>query len=125
MAIKTIRLSDETMTKYQEMHPQNPVLAIENQLEKFKDVSYKERVLLFEASVRKELEHLYGKPIEDAQEFVNWVKKAIVFKAGEVDVPLTDGQRKRMELEAKFSNQPLQDYIKSRVQSSLRMGLGA
>lgn len=125
MAIKTIRLADETMAKYQEMHPQNPTLALENQLEKFKEVSYKERVLVFPAEVRRELEHLVGKPIEDAKEFVEWVKKLQVFKAGEVDIPLTDGQRKRLEGEAKFYGQPLETYIRTRVQSAVRMGLGA
>jgi hypothetical protein len=75
--------------------------------------------------VRKELEHLVGKPIEDAQEFVKWVKKAVVFKAGEIDIPLTEGQRKRLEGEAKFYGQPLEGYISSRVQAAVRAGLGA
>lgn len=125
MAIKTIRISDETMAKYQEMHPQNPTLAIENQLEKFKEVSYKERVLLFDSTSRKDLEHLVGKPIEDAHEFVQWVRKLIVFKVGELEISLTDAQRKRLEGEAKFYAQPLDGYVKSRVESAIRMGLGA
>lgn len=124
MAIKTIRVSDETMAKYQEMHPQNPTLAIENQLEKFRDVSYKDRVLLFSPETRKELEHLVGRPIENDAEFVNWVKKILVFKMDGIEIALTDGQRKRLEGEAKFYSQPLDKYIRMRVQSAVQGGLG-
>ncbi len=125
MAIKTIRLDDATLLKYQEMHPQNPTLAIENQLERYKNCSYKERILIFDAETRKELEKLYGKPIEDAPDMLRWVKNCLVFKAGDVEIPLTEGQRKRLQGEALHMGANLNDYLKKRIENAIFNAIGA
>lgn len=125
MAIKTIRISDETLQKYQEMHPQNPSLAIESQLERFKDFSYKERVLLFPSKVRQELEKIVGKTVEDAEDFLGWVKKLATFKVEGVEFALSDGQRKRLEGEARFAGQPLDKFVEARLRNAIRDGIGA
>lgn len=125
MAIKTIRIPDETLQKYQDMHPQNPSLAIESQLERFKDFGYKERVLLFPSKVRQELERIVGRTIEDAEEFLGWVKKLSGFKVEGFEFTLSDGQRKRLESEAKFAGQPVEKYVEVRLRNAIRDGIGA
>lgn len=124
LAIKTIRIPDETLQKYQDMHPQNPSLALEQQLERWKDLSYKERVLVFPAEVRKELEHIVGRPIEDAQDFVKWVKKALTFKVEDFELHLTDGQKKTLEGQAKFFQQPLPEFTRTKIKVAIQKEIG-
>lgn len=120
MAIVTLRLPDETLTKYQGYNQASPAKAMEKQLEKFKEFSPNERVLLLSSMERQDLEKLVGLPFENGEALVTWAKKLLTANIEGVEVTLDEGQRKRLQSEAGFYKKDPTEWIKGRITGALR-----
>lgn len=124
MAILSITLPDETFAEYAKHCPDDPRRGIEAQLERFKGLPPGERVLFFDEKSRSELERLFQRPIEDPAKLVEWVKKLQELNVAGIEVPLTEGQAKRLASDAKFFNTTPEKLVKTRVTTALRDAIG-
>lgn len=125
MATFTLKIDDELLAKYQGHNPKMLVQKnIEAALERFQDISADQRAVIFPNEVRKELEHLYGKTIEDPKKFVEWVRNLVSIKVLGVNIPMRDGQRKRLQAEATFWRQPFESYVTAKVTRWIERELG-
>lgn len=122
--ILNITLPDELFARYADRDPKNPRKAIERALEKFVDVHPDDRLLLVPKNVRQELEKLIGKPIESWDKFLSFFKDALSIKAGEVSVPLTEGQIKRLKTQADFFKKDPLEFTTDMVKRGLFSFLG-
>lgn len=124
MAIVTLRVPDETLEKYKQMHPSNPSLAMENQLKKYQEVSYKERNVILPGEARRELEAIYGTSIESPSAFVGWVKRLVTISVEGLEFSLKAGQRKTIEGEASFWKKDFKPFAQVRIQNMIDSALG-
>lgn len=123
--IVTFPIPDELYAQYAAFNPSNPRQALQKQLERFKEVETKDRVLLVRGEALRQLEALHGVPLEDPTDLVKWVEKLAHLKIGDAMVPLREGVRKRLETEAAFYKKPTDEYIRERAVRALDEVLGA
>ncbi|MGH7274446.1 MAG: hypothetical protein ACREIQ_08330 [Nitrospiria bacterium] len=128
MALITISISDELAQKYAEMDPKKPTqMAITKQLDRFKDIDIQDRALIFTKEARKRVEAIYGKPLENVEEFATWLARLAAMKLDDYPLTLSDGQRKRLATEAQFWGQqdaPAGAYIAKRVKTIINNNIG-
>lgn len=122
--IISITLPDALYAKYSTKNPENPRKEIEKTLEKFVDIPLSDRLLLVPKEVRQELEGLIGGPIENWKKFLSFFKDAISVRAGEVNVPLTQGQTQRLAHQAAFFKRDPKDFVEETVKRGLYQFLG-
>lgn len=122
--ILTLTIPDEIYTKYSEKNPKDPKKDIEKVILKFADFPLDDRLLLVPKPVRLELEKLVGAPIEKWEKFVSLFRDALSIRAGEVNVPLTEGQVKRLKLQADFYKREPLEYTADLVKRGLFSFLG-
>ena len=120
----TLSIPDALYAAYLAHNPQNPQKGLVEQLERFRGFSPKERVLVFPSAVRQAVEKLYGQPIEDPVKFAEWLSGLVSVKVGDVEVELSEGQRKRLLGEAQFYGRETSGYVQERVGKAVRDGLG-
>lgn len=120
----TIKIPDELYVRYSERNPSSPQKEIEKTLERFADIPHSDRLLVVPKEVRQELEKLTGAPIEKWDRFLSFFKDALSVRAGGVNVPLTEGQTKRLKAQAEFFKQDPQSFIETKVKSALFSYLG-
>ena len=125
MAILTLKIDDEVLEKYKARAGDlTPQTALEATLVRFQEVDPKRRFLLFSDEEREKIEGLFGHPIETAGQFVAWVKDLLSVNVLGVDIPMRDGQRKRLAAEAKFWKTPFEDYVESKITRIVDQALG-
>lgn len=107
-----------------EYAPTNPNRIMAEQLEKFKDLSPKDKGLVLTASERGKLEGLYGGSLENGASLVAFVEKLKSVTVHETQLLLTDGQRKRLESEAYKQGKTAQGYIEWRLADIFRREFG-
>lgn len=122
--IANIRVSDETFDKYVGYDKSNPRLAMEQQLERYRDVSPKDRVLVLNAEQRKRLEKLWSAPIEDMDQFVSWIEKLHSMHIMGQPIPLTKNQINQLAQQAGFYHKAPAEYIGEKILQLLRQGVG-
>jgi hypothetical protein len=122
--ILTIAIPDSIYLKYSEKNPKDPKKDIEKVIEKFADFPLSDRLLLVPKEVRLELEKLTGAPIEKWEKFVSLFRDALSVRAGEVNVPLTEGQVKRLKSQAEFYKREYKEYVEDMVKRGLFSFLG-
>ena len=122
--ILTIALPDEVYSAYAEREKGGVNSALGKQLERFKDFSPQERVLIMPPAVRRELEGLFQGPIEDPAAFARWVRNLLSMDVGGVEVTLTPAQLKLIADEAKFFKKDPAAYAGERVRKAISDGLG-
>jgi hypothetical protein len=121
--VLTIKISDELYEKYGKLNPQNPRYAIEKTLEKYSEAGYSSKVLVVTGEPLKDLQVSVGQ-IDSAEELAEAVKRALSVRVDGIEVPLTEGQRKRLESNAKFYNQPQDEYAVSLIVRALQSAFG-
>lgn len=124
MAVVTLSIRDETQRMYVEHAPTNPNKAMAEQLEKYKELSPKDKGLVLTATERGTLEGLYGGSLENGAALVAWVEKLKSVTLEETRLRLTDGQRKRLESEAYKQGKTAASYIEWRLADIFRREFG-
>jgi hypothetical protein len=122
--ILNITLPDEIFARYADRNPSNPRKEIEKVLERFVAFDPSDRLLIVPKDVRQELEKLIGGPIEKWEKFLSIFKDALSIRAGEVLVPLTEGQVKRLKGQADFYKRDPLEYTTDMVKRGLFAFLG-
>lgn len=122
----TLSLPDALYETYKEHFPQNPHAALINQLKRFAPYSPHERVLLFTKEDRLKLERLYGDTVEPetVDKFVAWIAHLKSVAIGDIQVPISDGQLKRVEGEAKFFESDPKTLLEVKVKAGVANALG-
>lgn len=113
--ILPLKISDDIFQKYVKHNPQNPQKAMQDQLVRYADEDPGDRVTVLSQEQRRRLERLHQLPFEDGETLVKWVERLANVRIGEVNVPLTAGQIKRLEGEAKFFNQDPVVYTERKI----------
>lgn len=123
--IVTLSLKDETHEAYVKHNPTSPNKAMAATLERFAEYGHK-RALVLSDEARREIEVLYGKPVDDAEmpAFIKWLKRRASVKVGECEVALNAAQLKRAESNATFWGQSLEKWITDKVHAGLEGVLG-
>lgn len=124
MAILSIRIPDETLEEYKKMNPASPSKAIELQLERFKGLKIHDRALILSSEERQEIEKLRGMPLETVTDLIKWVRNLVTASVGGVEIALKDGQRKKLEGEAKFYHQDPKAYAEKTIRRVIDHALG-
>ncbi len=122
--ILTLSVPDEVYTKYSERNPKDPKKDIEKVIAKFAEIPLDDRLLLVPKETRLELEKLVGAPIEKWEKFVHLFRDALSIRAGEVNIPLTEGQVKRLKLQADFYKREYKEYVGDVIRRGLFSFLG-
>lgn len=122
--IISITIPDAIYAKYSERNPENPRKEIEKTLEKFSDVPVSDRLLLVPPDVRRELEKLVGGPIEKWEKFLRIFRDALSIRAGEVNVPLSEGQVKRVSDQVRFYKREPKEYLEELLKRGVNHVLG-
>src|SRR5260221_2995900 len=115
----SLKISDEVYEKYAEYDNSNPRLAMEQQLNRFKDISPKDRDLIIPSKARQALEALLGRQIETPEDLVKVVDVMVKIKVGNVEIPLTEGQMKRLLSQAAFWHQPIEKFTTDKVKAGI------
>lgn len=135
MAVITLSVPDDLMERIiKEHNSTNPNKGIVDLLRRFIDYPPTKRALLFSYEQRREIEALFGEPIDatNVDRFIAWVRTRASVNVGGVEIPLTAGQLKRAQSNATFwrstDGQPhenlTRDYIHAQVRESLASALG-
>lgn len=117
MAAPVVRIKDETWDKYVAFNPTNPNRACAEQLEKFSDIDPKDKGLVLNARQRGEVEGLAGRSLESGEQLVGYIKHLIELKVGDVNVLLTEGQKKRLYSEALKQGKTAAEYVEWRLKN--------
>lgn len=123
--IVTLSIDDKTHAQYGEMDPESPQRAMEKQLERFKSYLPTERVLLFSPEERRELERLYGRPIDEPLRFIEFIRKLVSVDIAGVPVVLNAGQVKRLVAEAEHVHRKPAELLEQKVKQMAFAVLGA
>lgn len=86
--ICSIRISDDTYKDYVAHNPNSPQKAMEGQLERFRKVGPKERILILSEALLKRLEVIRGSSFEAPTDLVEWVEGSGKINAGEISLSL-------------------------------------
>lgn len=122
--ILTIKVDDNVFTKYSERNPSSPQKEIEKVIERFVGFDPSDRLLIVPKEVRQELEKLTGTPIEKWERFLHFFRDALSIRAGEVYVPLTEGQTKRLKSQAEFFKRDPKEFTEDTIKRGLFSFLG-
>ncbi len=123
--VVTISIPDELYQVYTKFNPQNPSKAIVKQLERFQTVAPSDKAIVLGPNEQKELVGITNYALDSASQLVEAFKKAISIDVAGVNVPLTEGQRKRLEANAKFFNKSVPEFLTARVKEAVLAHLGA
>lgn len=123
--VVTITVPDEVYQSYLAHNPSNPRQAILKQLERFAAVPTGKRILVLANEDLRVLEALYGVPIENADTLVKWATALTALRIGEMEVPLREGQRKRLTAEAGFYKREAGEYVREQVKKAIDEKMGA
>lgn|SRR5678815_6128959 len=117
--ILTLAMPDELYTEYTTHFPTGVNKGMVAQLKRFKDFPPTERALLFKPEERKELEKLFGRPIENGDELVKWIRGLLTLNVGGTEVPLTAVQQKLLGDEARFFKKEPAAYLAEKVKRGM------
>lgn len=124
MALVSIKLDDPVFEKYQTFNKSNPRLACQQQLERYQDSSPFDRVLVLNQDHRRRLEKLWSGPIENLDQFVEWIEKLHSIDVLNVKVPLTHNQANQLAAQAKFYQKTPRQHIEEIILRLLRQNIG-
>lgn len=119
MAIKTIRLDDELLQVYERQNPLDPIKALVGCLQRFRDFDPSKRVVILDEETRAGLERLYGRPIEDLEQFLRWVRGLATLRVDEADITFTAGQKKAIYGEARAQGLSVADFLAREIPEML------
>ena len=117
--IVPIRIKDDTHLQYAGYDGNSPQRAIERQVERFKDFSPTDRALLLSHKERRDLEALYGTPIDSGRQIVEWVTRLKGMDIEGLTFFLSPPQVKRVEDWAFKSGRPLKEWLKWKLQEGI------
>jgi hypothetical protein len=125
LALITIRLSDETFQKYAQYDMESPERALQRQLEANKDHDPGQRRLVVSGQDLSALERAVGKQFETATSLLHAFGPLAQLKLDEVQVSLTEWQRKRLLQAATFAGKEPSAFLEDLLKRSLQTVLGA
>jgi hypothetical protein len=104
MAVVTLSLPDEVYQQYVNMGGASPNKQMVQQLTRFAEFAPQDRVLILSKAEQKEIEGLYGKPVDHKEwpDFFAWMKARASVKIGATEIPLNQAQLKRLASQVYF-----------------------
>lgn len=124
MAIKTLKISDETWAKYELMDPKNPLKAAADQLDRFGDFNTNNRVTILRDDIRVALERLFEASLDDQDRFLQWVKDLKECELDGVRITLNEGQRKRVQAEAMHRHRTFKQQVEEKLKWAISHAFG-
>lgn len=120
MIIKDFKVLDEVFESYKKFNAKEPETAMAQQLTRFKEVRPSSRMLIIPEKQRQELEVLFDRYVDSADELISLIKKAVSLKVNGVEVALTPDQLDRMNQMAMFEGRKLEDFTKQKIEEGVR-----
>ena len=115
--ILSIKIKDDTYRKYAEMDSKVPQRAIERMLEKHSGSDPKKRFVMLEGAALDKVEVAMGTTLskDNVEDLGELVKQLVAVRVDAKDVPLSKGQRYRLEREAEFYKRTFDDLLVERL----------
>jgi hypothetical protein len=121
----SLKVSDEVFEAYGTHNPQNPRLAMEQALERFQEVTPNKKAILIAGEALAELQRLLDGTFEGASDLLPALRKALTVKVGDVEVALTESQRKAISDTVKyFPKMETREFTEQKIKEGLRYALG-
>lgn len=121
----SLKVSDEVFEAYGTHNPQNPRLAMEQALERFKAVTPNKKAILLSGDALAELQTLLGGSYDGASDLVLAIRKALVVKVDGVEVALTESQRKAISDTVRyFPKMEPREFTAQKIKEGLQHVLG-
>lgn len=106
-----LKLADETEQTYLERNPKNRYKAMEETLEKFKDLDPKARFLILTPEDVRQMEDYVRDQVPSAQALLALLRRLTSVSIGDVNVPLTDLQLQVLKERAGFHGKAPDEYV--------------
>jgi hypothetical protein len=119
----TIKIPDALYEKYGALNSQNPRHAIEQTLDRYADVGYSPKNVVFAKKDLQELQSLVGQ-IDSPEDFVEKVRTALSVRIDGLEIPLTESQRKAIETQSKFFNQDQKEFARKQILAGIQKVFG-
>jgi hypothetical protein len=115
--ILSIRIKDNTYQKYVEKDTKVPQRAIERAVEKYADADGKERFVLVRGKALDQAEKTLGTTLsnDNIEDLGNFMERMSSVRVDGMDIPLSKGQRYRLERESEFYKRPFDELLKERL----------
>lgn len=119
--IISIRISDDVYQKYMKQDPKFPQRVIKDTLDKYQDVPIEERFVFVKGEALDKIEKAIGTTLgqEQIDDLGDLVQKLCSVRVDARDVPLTKGQRYRLERESEFFKRSFDDLLVERLEKIL------
>ena len=118
--ILRITVPDEIYEAYGAINPKNPRKVMEDILVKFAGVDPSRKTIIVTGDLLAEIQKLLGASLDSAAGLFGAVKERLTFQVGDVNVQLTEAQRKKLVTQAKAWNRPVDEFIAEQVRENLR-----
>lgn len=100
--ICSVKIADETYKMYVGHNPNSPQKAMEQQLERFRMIGSKEKVLILSEQHLRDMEAIRGRSFESPRELVDWVVDRGKVLAGELKLDLSPSALEAYKKRASF-----------------------
>lgn len=121
----SLKVPDEVFEAYGAQNPQNPRLAMEQTLERFKGVNPGQKAILLVGEPLAALQTLLGGSYDGASDLVLAIRKALVVAVDGVEVALTESQRKAISDTIKyFPKMEPREFTAQKIKEGLQHVLG-
>lgn len=117
-------MPDEQWKQQVEENPTNPWKGVLQKLARFTGIKNSERITLFRGEQQTKIEKLYGKAIEDQEQFILWLEGLKALNAGGAVVVLKEGQIKHIKGLADHYKEPFTSRAKKVVEAAMDAQVG-
>ena len=118
--ILRMQVPDEVYEAYGEVNPKNPRKVMEAFLEKFAGADPSGKQILLEGTHLAELQRLLSVSVDTPGALLDAIRQSLLFKVDEVEVQLTDAQRKKLVTQAAAWKREPAEFIAQQVRENLR-----
>jgi hypothetical protein len=121
----TIKVPDEIYEKFGKHNSANPRAAIEQTLVRFADTGPAGKAITLSSNTLPEVQKLLGGTVDNEEEILALLRKALSFRADGVDVSLNGYQKAIIQKGALANKMPPEKFLERKIQQGLTMVLGA
>jgi hypothetical protein len=118
--ILRMQVPDEVYEAFGQVNPKNPRKVMEALLEKFSGANPAGKQILIEGEELSRLQGLLSTSVDSAESLLEAIRVALLFKVDDVEVELTDAQRKKLVTQASAWKREPAEFIAQQVRENLR-----
>lgn len=123
MIVKEFKVNDATYKKYVSYNEKDPEVAMSQQLLRFQEVKPSSRIVIIPEKERVELETLFDRFLDSAQDLVAQVKRALTMKIEGIELQLSPDQMERIKHMAEFEGKDFKTFLAEKMREAVKLTL--